>query len=100
MSEKQECKTSHYDFRYNLRRDEGLNGFVIVDPYAVAKVWNLGERDPSGCLFHVLKTIARLGTKEGNSLEREIQSIELTLKRYREVRKINEFEMDKEEYNL
>ena len=100
VSEQKDCKTSHYDFNYNLRRDEMLQGQVVIDPYAVAKVWKLGERDPSGCLFHVLKTIARLGKKEGNTLEREIQSIELTLQRYRSVRKINEFEIDEEEYNL
>lgn len=100
MSIEKECKTNHYDFTYNLRRDETLNGRVTIDPYAVAKVWKLGERDPSGCLFHILKTVARLGTKEGNSLEREIQSIELTLQRFRNVRKINEFEIDEEEYNL
>lgn len=100
MSDSKDCKTSHYDFTYHLRRDDTLTGQVVLDPYAVAKIWKLGERDPSGCLFHILKTVARLGQKEGNTLEREIQSIELTLQRYREVRKINEFEIDSEEYNL
>ena len=95
----QECRTEHYGFKYHLRENEAQTGWVIVDPYAVAKVWRLGERDPSGCLFHILKTIARLGKKEGNSLERELQSIELSLARYRDVRKINEFEVDQEEYN-
>ena len=100
MSDNKDCKTSHYDVTYHLRRDDTLTGQVVLDPYAVAKIWKLGERDPSGCLFHILKTVARLGQKEGNTLEREIQSIELTLQRYREVRKINEFEIDSEEYNL
>lgn len=102
MSEEKqkECRAEHYGFKYHLRRDEVLNGHVIIDPYAVAKVWNLGSKDPSGALFHILKTIAKLSKLEGNSLEREIQSIELTLKRYRDVRKINEFDIDDEEYNI
>lgn len=100
MSNIEECRKEHYDFKYHFRRDEMLQGSVVIDPYAVAKVWNLGARDPSGCLFHILKTIARLGNKEGNSLEREIKSMELSLQRYREVRKINEFEIDPDDYNL
>jgi hypothetical protein len=93
-------KVNPYDFRYNLRRDEALNGFVNIDPYSVAKVWNLGTKDPSGCLFHILKTVAKLGNLSGDSLEVEIQSLEATLQRYRNVRKINEFEIDPEEYSL
>lgn len=95
-----ECRTEHYGFKYHMRFDEHQQGWIIIDPYAVAQVWKLGERDPSGCLFHVLKTLSRLGLKEGNSVEREIRSMELSLARYREVRKINELDIDPDEYNI
>lgn len=97
--ERKECATQHYDGKYHLRRTDIDSSWITVDPYFVAAVWQLGERDPSGCLFHILKTVARLGKKEGNSIERELQSIEATLKRFREVVKVNRFDIDEEEYN-
>lgn len=99
MSLPQECATQHYDNKYHLRRSDIDNSWVVVDPYFVAAVWELGKQDPSGCLFHILKTVARLGKKEGNSVERELQSIEATVKRFREVVKINKFDLADEEYN-
>lgn len=95
-----ECRTEHYDNKYHMRREDVDNSWVVIDPYLVAQVWRLGERDPSGCLFHILKTIARLGKKEGNSVEREVESIKLTLERYVKMRKVNEFDIDENEYSL
>ena len=77
------CDTAHYDvFKYELTKEELENGFVRLDPYKVASIWKLGEKDSSGCLFHMLKTIARFGVKGGNSVERELGSLEATLKRF------------------
>jgi len=68
-----ECKDAHYNVWLNTEHfDE-----VKLDPYLVAKVWDI--TDP--CLFHILKTIARAGKKEGNTLGREYESILLTINR-------------------
>lgn len=78
--------TAHYDvFELKLTPEQIVAGNVRVDPYQVASSWNLGEKDSSGCLFHMLKTIARFGAKKGNDVTREIASLEATLKRLKEL---------------
>ena len=66
----------HYDFKYTLTPEDIERGFIKVDAYFVSHVWNLGERDNnSGVLFHILKTLTRIGKKAGNKLQREITAI-------------------------
>jgi hypothetical protein len=78
--------TKHYDiFMVKLSKEEIKAGEIRLDPYRVAFEWDLGVKDPSGCLFHKLKTMSRFGVKEGNSIEREIASLEATLKRLKEL---------------
>lgn len=74
--------SEHYDkFEVNLTKKEIKEGKIRLDPYRVAMQWDLGSKDPSGCLFHLLKTIARFGTKKGNTKNREIESLKATIKR-------------------
>lgn len=73
----------HYDFFYELSKFEAEFLQLKVDPYFIAKQWRIGERDPSGVLFHILKTIARFGDK--NPKEREIKAIYLQIKRLAEL---------------
>lgn len=69
----------HYDFNHT-----SANGDVVkVDPYFVSNQWKLGEKDNSGVLFHILKTIARFGDK--NPREREIKAIYAQIKRLAEL---------------
>jgi len=73
---------SHYDvFEVKLTKEEIKTGVIRLDPYRVASEWRTGEKDPSGCLFHILKNICRFGTKVGNSKERELTGIMSTLTR-------------------
>jgi len=74
---------SHYDFFYELTPFEAEFLQLKIDPYFVSKQWRVGERDPSGALFHILKTIARFGDK--NPKEREIKAIYLQIKRLAEL---------------
>jgi hypothetical protein len=74
---------SHYDFFYDLKPHEAEFLQIKTDPYFVSKQWRVGERDPSGALFHILKTIARFGDK--NPKEREIKAIYLQIKRLAEL---------------
>lgn len=74
---------SHYDFFYELSQHEAQFLQLKVDPYFVSKQWRVGERDHSGALFHILKTIARFGDKNGR--EREIKAIYLQIKRLAEL---------------
>jgi len=77
--------TSHYDkFVVKLTEAEIEAGELRLDPYRVADEWKIGVRDPSGALFHILKTICR--TKEGNSIMRELHSIKATIVRLIELR--------------
>lgn len=66
------CDGSHYDTYYKGHK---------IDPYLVAKIW--GITDPA--LFHILKTVARAGRKQGNTLEREYDSILFTITRAIEI---------------
>jgi len=78
--------TKHYDiFTTKVTKIEVKTQQIRLDPYRVSLVWNLGNKDPSGCLFHMLKTIARFNSKEGNTIAREIASLEATLKRMKEL---------------
>jgi hypothetical protein len=70
---------AHYDADYVLTDADRERGAVKVDPYFVALQWRTGARDPSGVLFHMLKTIARFGDK--NSREREIVALHKSLLR-------------------
>lgn len=74
---------SHYDFFYDITPSEAAFLQLKVDPYFIAKQWRIGTRDPSGVLFHILKTIARFGDK--NTKEREIKAIYLQIKRLAEL---------------
>jgi hypothetical protein len=74
---------AHYDFFYDLKPHELQNQQIKTDPYFISKQWRVGERDPSGALFHILKTIARFGDK--NPKEREIKAIYLQIKRLAEL---------------
>jgi len=73
---------SHYDFFYEMTRQESDNMQIKIDPYFVSKQWKLGEKDNSGVLFHCLKTIARFGYK--NPIEREIIAL------YKQIRRLAE----------
>jgi hypothetical protein len=75
---------AHYNFDYKLTEyDYEVAGYLKIDPYFVAKQWRTGERDPSGVIFHILKTCARFGEK--NSKEREITAIYKSIKRLAEL---------------
>ncbi len=81
--------TKHYDLFEVFLTDEELgDGRIRVDPYFVSMHWGLGDKDSSGCLFHMLKTISRFGVKEGNSVQREIASMEATLKRLKKLHEV------------
>lgn len=73
----------HYNFYYNLNQQEKDSNTLKVDPYFVSKQWKLGDKDNTGCIFHILKTIARFGEK--NSKEREIKAMYLQIKRLAEL---------------
>jgi hypothetical protein len=67
----QELSTSHY---------EGIKlAGVKLDPMLVYKMFSLHEKDESGALFHILKTVLRFGKK--NSRKREYQAIIATAAR-------------------
>jgi hypothetical protein len=70
---------AHYDADYVLTDADRERGAVKIDPYFVALQWRTGTRDPSGVLFHMLKTIARFGDK--NPREREIVALYKSLMR-------------------
>lgn len=78
-----EWTDKHYDFSYQLTRQDIENGFVKVDPYFVSKQWKIGSKDDSGALWHCFKTIARFGEK--NSKEREIRALYAQIKRLAEL---------------
>ena len=80
-----EYTDKHYDFYYDLTEEELSNKRIKVDPYFVAKQWNLGEKDPSGCLFHIMKNSSRFGVK--NSAEREIKALKDIIKRLEDLNK-------------
>lgn len=77
----------HYNFFYNISPHDEETGQIKVDPYFVSKQWGVGASDPSGALFHILKTIARFGDK--NPVEREIKAIYLQIKRLAELEGID-----------
>ena len=80
-----EYTDKHYDFYYDLTEEEIKNKRIKVDPYFVAKRWKLGEKDPSGCLFHIMKNSSRFGVK--NSAEREIKALKDIVKRLEDLNK-------------
>jgi hypothetical protein len=80
---KETLKTSHYDFKYKLTKLDIEKGEIKLDPYFISKQWDLGSKDPSGVIFHCLKTIARWGTK--NSVDREIQALKAQIQRLEEL---------------
>jgi hypothetical protein len=73
----------HYDFKYNLTHADKALGFIKLDPYFVSKQWNIGIKDPSGVVFHCLKTLSRFGCK--NTKDREIKALYLQVKRLAEL---------------
>tara|TARA_B110000902_G_C14119790_1_gene517715 strand:- start:473 stop:742 length:270 start_codon:yes stop_codon:yes gene_type:complete len=78
--------TKHYDdFEYKITKEDIERGSIRLDPYQVSLLWNIGLKDSSGCLWHILKTISRFGVKEGNSIDREISSMKSTLNRLDEL---------------
>lgn len=74
---------SHYNFNYSLTQWDHDMGVIKLDPYFVAKQWDLGSKDPSGVIFHILKTCARFGEK--NDKGREIKAIYKSIKRLAEL---------------
>lgn len=77
----------HYNFNYDLSAEDRKKSSIKVDPYFVANVWKLGEKDNTGVLFHCLKTIARFSEK--NSKEREIKALYKQIKRLAELENID-----------
>ncbi len=80
------CSDKHYNFEYTIQPKDIQSGRIKVDPYFIADAWKLGQKDNSGVLFHILKTIARFGEK--NSAEREIQAIYKSIKRLAELKNV------------
>lgn len=78
---------SHYNFNYSLTQDDIDMGYIKIDPYFVAKQWQLGAKDDSGILFHCLKTLARFGDK--NSREREVAALYKQVNRLAELEGVN-----------
>lgn len=75
MSKEKTLSTSHYD---SLQL-----GDYRLDPYQVSLAWQLGKKDDTGGLFHILKTLSRFGEK--NSKIRELQAIVATATRMLEL---------------
>jgi len=73
----------HYSFEYFIQQSDKESGSIRVDPYFVSKQWQLGKKDDTGTIFHILKTIARFGDK--NSKEREIKALYAQVKRLAEL---------------
>lgn len=76
----------HYDAFYHLTPKDIERGWIKIDPYRVSKQWRLGAKDESGALFHVLKTLARIGEK--NSVEREVKALIAQIKCFAEIENI------------
>lgn len=74
---------SHYNFEYVLKEPDREAGIIKIDPYFVAKQWDLGSKDPSGVIWHIFKTCARFGAK--NDKGREINAIYKSIKRLAEL---------------
>lgn len=77
----------HYDAIYKLKEKDIERGWIKIDPYRVSKQWRLGSKDESGALFHVLKTLARMGEK--NSVEREVKALLAQIKCFAEIEGID-----------
>lgn len=71
--DKESWTDTHYNHHYTLTEKEREQGFVKLDAYKVAKVWKIGSKDDSGCLWHTFKIFPRYGEK--NSIEREIKAM-------------------------
>ena len=78
-----EWSDKHYSFEYFVTVRDSEAGSIRVDPYFVSKQWQLGKKDDTGTIFHILKTIARFGEK--NSKEREIKALYAQVKRLAEL---------------
>lgn len=74
---------SHYNFNYSFTQRDYDMGSIKLDPYFVAKQWDLGSKDTSGVIFHIFKTCARFGEK--NDKAREIKAIYKSIKRLAEL---------------
>lgn len=81
--EQTEWTDKHYDAIYKLTEKDIERGWIKIDPYRVSKQWHLGSKDESGALFHVLKTLARIGEK--NSVEREVKALLAQIKCFAEI---------------
>jgi acyl carrier protein len=79
-----EWTDKHYDHDYKITEEDIKRGYIRVDPYFVAMMWRLGQKDDTGILFHNLKNISRFGEK--NSIEREIKAFEAQINRLKELR--------------
>lgn len=82
-----EWTDKHYDAIYKLTEKDIERGWIKIDPYRVSKQWRLGSKDESGALFHVLKTLARIGEK--NSVEREVKALLAQIKCFAEIEGID-----------
>lgn len=74
----------HYDCFYTLTEEDIKEGKIKVDAYFVADCWKIGEKDNTGCVFHILKTLQRWGVK--NTIEREVSAVFSTIKRYAQIK--------------
>jgi acyl carrier protein len=78
-----EWTDKHYDHDYEITDEDIERGYIRIDPYFVAMMWRLGQKDDTGILFHNLKNISRFGDK--NSIQREIDAFEAQIKRLKEL---------------
>ena len=76
---------AHYDFEYAIDDADLKRGTIKIDPYLVCEMWEINKKDPTGCLFHMLKNIARMGAKVGNTSQREVDGLYATLARFCEL---------------
>lgn len=73
----------HYDFKYKLKEEDIKRGYIKVDPYFVSYIYKFNQIEPTGGLFHIFKTVARFGRKNG--IVREVRAIYASIKRVAEI---------------
>lgn len=78
-----ELKVGHYDFTYKLTKDDIEKGEIKIDPYWYSQQVGIANREPTGGLFHIFKTVVRFGNK--NSTARELDAIQATVNRMRDL---------------
>lgn len=69
-----EWTDKHYDFNYQLTKEDIEKGHVRVDAYFVNRMWKINQWDDTGAAFHVLKTLPRIANNK-NPLKRELVAL-------------------------